>query len=96
MIIILNKKKKHQVNSAVNSERLPTAFLTSSVFASVIDLLSLGGSWMCLLRPPSTRGRTRQNTLMLPYYRVKKNKVKDNELPPIKTKFDKIMFDCKS
>lgn len=42
--------------------------LTSSDFASVIDLLSLVGSWMCLLRPPPTRGRTLQNTLMLPCF----------------------------
>lgn len=40
--------------------------LTSSVLASVIVVMSLAGSWMCLLRPPSTSGRTLQKTLMLP------------------------------
>lgn len=52
--------------------------LTSSVLANVITLLSLTGSWMCLLRPPSTRGRTLQKTLMLPCM----GKQRDNEEQP--------------
>lgn len=48
--------------------------LTSSVLASVIILLSLTGSWMCLLRPLVSRGRTLQNTRILPCVGDKKKK----------------------
>lgn len=62
------KKIMTKICEGEKKKNTRTVDLTSSDFASVIDLLSLGGSWMCLLRPPPTRGRTLQNTLMLPCF----------------------------